>query len=222
MVKFNEFQANIKTKPYMQNYQDFHTKIKEMLKEIKDDQIEIIDSNNYKNLKSSYIPINTYFFRRQKDDKWVKDSPIWFDYTGRISDNNPNQNSILINNFYYSHNNLFKPEMDGEVIAVYKVIQPLKIIHFPFTTNFNSPDLNITAAHASSFLSHLYINAYSLQNEQPFPDFMGYTADFLTFKDFNNSLHDYGTFYPGYRQLFIPAQYNNADYLEKIDDMTEI
>ena len=215
MVKFNEFKKNNKEKGIDKN---FKIKIKGIIKELIE-YPEQIDSNNYEKLKRSFIQRNTYFFRRQKDNEWVQGSPIWFDYTGRISDksshNNPNKKSILINNFYYSHNNLFKPEMDGEVIAVYKVITPLKIIHFPFTTNFNSPDLNITAAHAS-LLPGIIEHDKDVLGEN-----MGYTADFLTFKNYN-SLPDYGTFYPGYRQLFIPAQYNNAAYLEKIEDMTEI
>ena len=62
------------------------------------------DDGDYKNIKWTKVPVNTYLLHRQNNKTWRQNGNIWCDYSGRIEEKDHhlvmNQNSFLNRPFF--------------------------------------------------------------------------------------------------------------------------
>jgi hypothetical protein len=175
------------------------------------------DDGDYKNIKWTKVPVNTYLLHRQNNKTWRQNVNIWCDYSGRIEEKDHhlvmNQNSFLNRPFF--NKNIFKNL--GKELLIFKVIKEINIIHFPIIDDFTTQELNVPAA-LESYIKNM------CTNDEATICLDGYTADFLTFYNWTKLPSGFGTYFPGYREICILHQCNNNEYLELIspEDTEEI
>jgi hypothetical protein len=167
------------------------------------------DDGNYETIKWTRIPINTLLLHRQPGLNWRRNTALWCDYTGRITEND-GKLSIIHDSFLsrpFFNNPIFHKL--GKDLTMFRVLKELNIIHFPVNYNFDTTDLNVPAA-SENYIRKIcdYDKATICLN--------GYTMDFLTFYNFSNLPSGYGTFFPGYREICILGGFNNPEYLEML------
>lgn len=167
-----------------------------------------VDDNNYSKIKWTNIPINTYLLHRQTDTNWNQTRDLWCDYSGRIEDTDGTliMNSPSFLNKPFFNNPIFSKL--GQNFMIFKVIRPIRILHFPIIDDFSTKELNVPASYETLIK---YICTY--QNAEECLD--GYTMDFLTFYN-HTEIPLYGTYFPGYREICILGRCNNSTYLELV------